>query len=67
MAMTQTRRSFLTAMSAAGALGLFGAPRVLAAEEPLETTSVRLFKSSLICSAGAEAGLVDLMTPTLRY
>ena len=61
--MMQTRRSFLTAMSAAGAFGLLNAPRVFAAEGPPETTSVRLFKSSLICSAApqfaAEALLRD--------
>ena len=51
MAIMQTRRSFLNTMSAAGALGLFSASRVLAAEGPLETTSVRLVKGSLICSA----------------
>ena len=63
MGIMRTRRSFLTAMSAAGALGLFNVPRVLAAEGPLETTSVRLLKSSLICSAApqfaAEALLRD--------
>jgi hypothetical protein len=54
MVIMRTRRGFLTAMSAAGALGLFGAPRVLAGEGPLETTSVRLLKSSLICSAAPQ-------------
>jgi NitT/TauT family transport system substrate-binding protein len=54
MLIMRTRRSFLTAMSAAGALGLFNVPRVLAAEGPLETTSVRLLKSSLICSAAPQ-------------
>jgi NitT/TauT family transport system substrate-binding protein len=57
----QTRRGFLTAMSAAGALGLFSAPRVLAAEGPLETTSVRLFKSSLICSAAPQFAAEKLL------
>jgi ABC-type nitrate/sulfonate/bicarbonate transport system substrate-binding protein len=57
----QTRRGFLTAMSAAGALGLFSAPRVLAAEGPLETTSVRLFKSSLICSAAPQFAAEGLL------
>jgi NitT/TauT family transport system substrate-binding protein len=61
MAMTQTRRGFLTAMSAAGALGLSGVPRVLAAEGPLETTSVRLFKSSLICSAAPQFAAEGLL------
>ena len=41
-------------MSAAGALGLFSASRVLAAEGPCETTSVRHSKSSLICSAAPQ-------------
>jgi NitT/TauT family transport system substrate-binding protein len=51
MPIMQTRRRFLTALSGAGAVGLFRAPRVLAAEGPLETTSVRFFKSSLTCGA----------------
>src|SRR5438270_10902882 len=61
MAIMQTRRGFLTAMSAAGALGLFNAPRVLAAEGPLETTSVRFFKSSLICSAAPQFTAEELL------
>jgi NitT/TauT family transport system substrate-binding protein len=48
-------------MSAAGALGLFSAPRVLAAKGPLETTSVRLFKSSLICSAAPQFAAEGLL------
>ena len=54
MTIGQTRRAFLTAMSAAGALGLLSAPRVFAAEGPLETTSVRFFKSSLISPAAPQ-------------
>ena len=54
MRITQTRRGFLTALSLAGATSLVRAPRVLAAEAPLETTSVRLFKSSLICAAAPQ-------------
>src|SRR3954452_25177239 len=61
MAIMQTRRGFLNAMSAAGALRLFSAPRVLAAEGPLETTSVRLFKSSLICSAAPQYAAEELL------
>ena len=61
MTIMQTRRGFLTAMSAAGALGLFSAPRVLAAEGPLETTSVRFFKSSLICSAAPQYAAEELL------
>jgi NitT/TauT family transport system substrate-binding protein len=48
-------------MSAAGTLKLFGAPRVLAAEGPLETSSVRLFKSSLICSAAPQFAAEGLL------
>jgi NitT/TauT family transport system substrate-binding protein len=42
-------------------VGLFHAPRVLAAEGPLETTSVRLFKSSLICSAAPQYAAEELL------
>ena len=51
MPMTQTRRRFLTTLSLAGAAGLIRAPRALAAEGALETTSVRLPKISSICVA----------------
>jgi NitT/TauT family transport system substrate-binding protein len=51
MTFTQTRRRFLTTLSMAGAASLVRPPRVRAAEEPLETTSVRFFKSSLTCGA----------------
>ena len=51
MPMMQTRRRFLTTLSMAGAAGLVGAPRVLHAEEVLETTSVRLLKNTPICGA----------------
>ena len=58
---TQTRRGFLTTLSGAGAMGLLRAPRVLAAEGPLETTSVRFFKSSLICSAAPQFAAEELL------
>jgi NitT/TauT family transport system substrate-binding protein len=61
MAMMQTRRRFLTTLSGAGAVGLVRAPRALAAEGPLETTSVRLFKSSLICSAAPQYAAEELL------
>jgi NitT/TauT family transport system substrate-binding protein len=52
MSMMQTRRRFLTALlSATSAASLFRAPQALAVEGPLETTSVRFFKSSLTCGA----------------
>jgi NitT/TauT family transport system substrate-binding protein len=62
MPVTQTRRRFLSSLSLAGAAGLLRAPRVLAAEGPLETTSVRfLFKSSVICSAAPQFAAEDLL------
>jgi NitT/TauT family transport system substrate-binding protein len=51
MPMTQTRRRFLTTLSLAGTAGLIRAPLVLAAEEALETTSVRLMRIPTICLA----------------
>ena len=51
MPMTQTRRRFLTTLSLTGAASLFQAPRVMAAEGPLETTSVRLMRIPVICIA----------------
>jgi NitT/TauT family transport system substrate-binding protein len=50
MSLKQTRRAFLTSASMALGAMLLGAPPV-AAEEPLETTSLRLIKSSSICAA----------------
>jgi len=61
MSMMQTRRCFLTTLSGAGAASLVRAPRVLAAEGALETTSVRLFKSSLICSAAPQYAAEELL------
>src|ERR1700681_2298376 len=48
---TQTRRRFLTTAALAGAAGLVRAPRSLAAEGSLETTTVRLPKLPSICNA----------------
>ena len=47
MTIRQTCRRFLTTISMAGAVDLFGVPRVRAAEGVLETTSVRLANSGL--------------------
>ena len=47
----QSRRRFLTTLSFAGAAGFVGAPRALAAEGTLETTTVRLSKFPAICFA----------------
>ena len=49
--MVQSRRRFLTTLSAAGAAGLLRPPRSLAAEGALETTSVRIGKIEAICLA----------------
>ena len=49
MTLMQTRRRFLATLSLAGAVGL-RAPRVLAAEGALETTTVRLVADYSICS-----------------
>jgi NitT/TauT family transport system substrate-binding protein len=51
MAMPDTRRRFLGTMALAGAAGLLRPPRSPAAEEPLETTTIRLGKVSGICIA----------------
>jgi NitT/TauT family transport system substrate-binding protein len=51
MPVMQTRREFLTALSVAGAAGLLGPLRSVAAEEVLETTSVRFSKTPSICIA----------------
>jgi len=51
MLTAQTRRRFLTDLSLAGAAGLFGAPRALAAEGDLETTTVRFAQNEGICIA----------------
>jgi len=51
MAWIQTRRRFVAGLAAAGAAGLVRAPNLLAAEAPLETTSVHLTKSPGICLA----------------
>ena len=51
MSMMQTRRRFLTTLSAAGAAGLVRAPPSLAAEGALETTIVRILKIPGICLA----------------
>src|SRR3984893_3294921 len=51
MPMTQTRRRFLTTLSLAGAAGLVRIPPAVAAEGPLETTTVRLVNDGSICIA----------------
>jgi NitT/TauT family transport system substrate-binding protein len=53
MALIQTRRRFVGGLAAAAAAGLVRAPRALAAEGALETTTVRLFRNPAICMAPA--------------
>jgi NitT/TauT family transport system substrate-binding protein len=60
MPTTQTRRRFMTALSGAGTVGLIRAPRVLAAEEARETTTVRLPKLQSICVAPQDV-VADLL------
>ena len=47
----QARRRFLTTLSLAGAAGLVRAPRVLAAEGLLETTTLRIANRHSLCNA----------------
>jgi hypothetical protein len=51
MTLTQTRRRFPKMVSPAGAAGFVSRMGAMAAEEPLETTSVRLPKGACICVA----------------
>jgi NitT/TauT family transport system substrate-binding protein len=51
MSVVQTRRRFLTAISLAGAAGFLPGSPALAAEEPLETTVVRLPRIPSTCLA----------------
>jgi NitT/TauT family transport system substrate-binding protein len=51
MPMLRTRRRFLATLALAGAAGVLRAPGALAAEGPLETTSVRLVNDHSICIA----------------
>jgi NitT/TauT family transport system substrate-binding protein len=51
MSQTQTRRRFLTALSAAGAAGFVPVSRAAGADGPPETTSVRITKNQGICYA----------------
>ena len=50
MPSTQNRRRFLSALSAACTVGLFGAP-ISGAEDTLETTRIRFAKSAAVCPA----------------
>jgi NitT/TauT family transport system substrate-binding protein len=56
MPMVQTRRRFLTTLSAAGAAGLVRAPPSLAADGALETTTLRIAKNVAICIAPQYVG-----------
>src|SRR6516162_8188338 len=56
MSMVQTRRRFLTTLSAAGAAGLVRVPPSLAADGAPETTTVRILKIPAICLAPQYVG-----------
>jgi NitT/TauT family transport system substrate-binding protein len=56
MSIVQTRRQFLTTLSAAGAARLVRAPPSLAADGALETTTVRIGKIEATCLAPQYAG-----------
>ena len=51
MPIAQTRRRFISGLAAAGIAGVIATPRVKAAEEPLEATTVRLGKIPASCDA----------------
>ncbi len=51
MPIIQTRRRFINSVALGGAVSLLYTPRVLAAEGPLETTTVRLMRRPAICHA----------------
>ena len=51
MEIAQSRRQFLTALALAGAASVLRLPRALAAEDALETTTVRLVNDGVICEA----------------
>src|SRR3954454_4258360 len=51
MPKTQTRRRFLSTVSLVGAAGLVHPPAVFAAEDRLETTTLRLAKMPDMCMA----------------
>jgi NitT/TauT family transport system substrate-binding protein len=51
MPLMQTRRRFLATLSLAAAAGLLRPPNLLAAEEKLETTAIRLYKIANVCVA----------------
>jgi NitT/TauT family transport system substrate-binding protein len=61
MWLIQTRRRFLTTLSLAGAAGLLGPPRALAAEEALETTAVRITRSRGICATAEAVAAEELL------
>jgi NitT/TauT family transport system substrate-binding protein len=59
------RRRFISRIAAAGAAGMIAAPRVRAAEEPIETTTVRLGYIPAACDAPIHAAADLLRTEAL--
>jgi NitT/TauT family transport system substrate-binding protein len=51
MHIMRSRRDFITTLSAASAVGLFGVQAPLADEGPPETTTIRIFRDPAICIA----------------
>jgi NitT/TauT family transport system substrate-binding protein len=62
MQIIQSRRDFLAGLSAAGAAGILGGRRALAAEGPLETTTIRLSYNTAICFAPMDVAEAFLRT-----
>jgi hypothetical protein len=56
------RRRFISRLAAAGAAGMIATPRVIAAEESLETTTIRLGKIPASCDAPIYAAAELLRT-----
>jgi NitT/TauT family transport system substrate-binding protein len=51
MGLIETRRGFLGGIAASATAGLFSAPSPVAADEPLETITVRIGKNRGVCLA----------------
>ena len=67
MQIIPSRRDFLASASLAAAAGLVGVRRPLADEGPLETTAIRLVRTSGICVAPIYIAEELLRAEGLRY
>lgn len=61
MPINQTRRRLLTTLFSAGAASVFHAPSILAAEEVLETTAIRMTRGRSICSMAEAVAAEELL------